>query len=418
LTNECGTQCISRAHCAKVRSGRTELPEHYLTAILLVIGATVGHAFFMVTALNVMYAWPLPHGLLKYTRKLDMLVILAGPVLFWYVLDLSGSQRLDWTSGTWRSFLAPYTVLCAFLGWIVYPICTFAYWFLRAKARVVSETSLIVDVARELGYRPEGSNKRRRLSRIPGNQCFQVEFAERVFELPQLPLEWDGLRILHLSDLHLCGTPDKHFYRFVMDRCQSLWQPDIVALTGDVVDSGEHHSWIIPLLGRLKWNVAAFAILGNHDSWRDEQIIRLRLRRVGMTVLGNSWQQIEVRGRPLIVIGHEGPWFTPIPDLSNCPPDIFRLCLSHTPDNMAWARKQKIDVVLAGHVHGGQIRFPLLGSVFVPSRYSRYYDCGSFFQKPTLMHVSRGLAGQHPLRFLCRPEVTCIVLRRSEPSKP
>jgi predicted MPP superfamily phosphohydrolase len=190
-------------------------------------------------------------------------------------------------------------------------------------------------------------------------------------------------------------------------------------VTGDIVDSAEHHSWIIPLLGRLEWKIAAFAILGNHDSWRDEKVIRRRLTRLGMTVLANTWQQLDVRSRPMIVIGHEGPWFMPIPDLGACPPSlsaspgrgVFRLCLSHTPDNIAWAKQQHIDLVLAGHVHGGQIRVPLLGSLFVPSRYSRYYDCGSFHEPPTLMHVSRGLAGQHPLRFNCRPEVTCIVLR-------
>jgi len=48
----------------------------------------------------------------------------------------------------------------------------------------------------------------------------------------------------------------------------------------------------------------------------------------------------------------------------------------------------------------------------VPSRYSRKYDCGTFYEGPTVMHVSRGLAGQHPLRFFCKPEITWIVLRK------
>jgi predicted MPP superfamily phosphohydrolase len=70
--------------------------------------------------------------------------------------------------------------------------------------------------------------------------------------------------------------------------------------------------------------------------------------------------------------------------------------------------------MLAGHVHGGQIRFPLIGSSFCPSRYSRRFDCGTFWVSPTVMHVSRGLAGMHPLRILCRPEVTRIVLRAAK----
>jgi predicted MPP superfamily phosphohydrolase len=119
-----------------------------------------------------------------------------------------------------------------------------------------------------------------------------------------------------------------------------------------------------------------------------------------------------VRGQPLVVVGHEGPWFRPGPDLSACPPGVFRLCLSHTPDNINWARQNDIALMLAGHNHGGQVRFPVLGSVFVPSAYSRRYDCGVFHEPPTLLHVSRGLGGQQPLRYNCRPEVTLVVLRK------
>jgi hypothetical protein len=229
-----------------------------------------------------------------------------------------------------------------------------------------------------------------------------------------LPKAWDGLTILHLTDLHLCGTPDRAFYQYVVDRCMQWGTPDLVALTGDIVDSGSHHRWVVPVLGRLRWNHAAFGILGNHDAWQDTVLIRRRLRRVGVRVIGNAWEQIDVKGESMVVIGHEGPWFKPQPDLTECPADPFRLCLSHTPDNIAWARKNHVDLVLAGHVHGGQIRLPLVGSLFVPSRYGRHYDCGTFFEAPTLMYVSRGLAGQHPLRFNCKPEVTRIVLRAGE----
>src|SRR5262249_38920396 len=154
-----------------------------------------------------------------------------------------------------------------------------------------------------------------------------------------------------------------------------------------------------------RWRVAALAILGNHDSWRDPPVIRRRLRRVGFHVLGNSWEKLEVRGEPLVVVGHEGPWFKPAPDLSDCPPGPFRLCLSHTPDNIHWMQKHKVDLALAGHVHGGQIRLPVIGSLFVPSHYSRKYDCGPLDEPPTLMHVSHRRAGQHPLRSSCGPGV-------------
>src|SRR5205085_8628491 len=150
------------------------------------------------------------------------------------------------------------------------------------------------------------------------------------------------------------GTPDKAFYHHVIDRCLA-WEPDLVAITGDYVDSDQHFRWIVPVLGRLRWRVGGFAILGNHDYYREPSMITRRLRRLGLRVLSNTWETIQVCGEPMVVIGHEGPWLRPEPDLSGCPAEGFRLCLSHTPDNLAWAKWHRIDLVLAGHVHGGQI---------------------------------------------------------------
>ena len=274
-----------------------------------------------------------------------------------------------------------------------------------------------MDVATRLGYKPVGRATRRFLAYLPGNEVFQVDLSERHLSLPRLPAAWEGLTILHLSDLHLRGTPDKVFFYHVMDLCNA-WQPDLVALTGDIVDSTWHHRWIVPVLGRLRWRIAAFAVLGNHDSWYDASLIRRRLGRAGMHVLANAWEQIEVRGQPLIVIGHEGPWFGQGPDLSTCPQGISRICLSHTPDNMPWARRHGIDLMLSGHTHGGQIRLPVIGSVFVPSCYSRRHDCGIFHEPPTVLHVSRGLSEEHPIRYHCRPEVTKIVLHGREGCLP
>lgn len=379
---------------------------------LLYTGACLGHAYLWTVGLNLLYGNALPRWVHRFTRKFDILCILAGPALFWFALDLTGASSLDWTHGGVRSWLAPYTVICWLFGLVIAPITQTRYWLRRSAPQLVDCKSRVVDVARALGYRPCGEGKHAAACNFPFNQVFQVEINQRTLALPQLPTAWDGLTILHLTDLHLCGTPDRRFHQFVIDECMKDGVPDIVAITGDVVDSSWHHRWIMPVLGQLRWNVAGYAILGNHDAWRDEKVIRRRLRRLGLCVLDNRWETLDISGQPLLVVGHEGPWFKPPPDLAAAPTGMFRLCLSHTPDNMPWARRHGIDLVLAGHVHGGQIRFPLIGSTFVPSRYSRYYDCGVFFEPPTVMHVSRGLAGQHPVRILCRPEVTRIVLRK------
>ncbi len=379
---------------------------------LLWLGACLGHAFLMTVGLNALYAWPLPRQLLRITRKVDILLILSAPLIFFLALDVLDERRLAWDEGTGpRRLLSVYTLACFVLGFGVAPISQLRYWLRKTAPQQSQVKTVVVDVADSLGFAPKGSGKDSRLCGLPFNQCFQVEFNEKTIVLPRLPAAWDGLSILHLTDLHFCGTPDRTFHRFVVDYAMKDGPPDLIAITGDVVDSSWHHRWIAPILGRLRCNEFAWAILGNHDHYRDVAMIRRRLRKIGLRVLANQWEQVILRGEPLIVVGDESPWLKPHPDMAGCPEGVFRLGLSHTPDTIAWAQKHHLDLVLAGHVHGGQIRFPLIGSTFCPSRYSRRYDCGTFFEPPTVMHVSRGLAGQHPLRFNCRPEVTKIILR-------
>jgi predicted MPP superfamily phosphohydrolase len=377
---------------------------------LLLLGGWVGHAALMVFLLNRLYALPLPKKVLHAIRFIIGVLILTGPI----ALLLVGGWRLSAFEPRTPGDLAllAYLALCGLIGFVALPALTLRRNLQPGPAVLLSNHTRDIDIAARLGYKPIGHSKYSLLAGLPGNEVFRVDFAERTLELPSLPAAWDGLTVLHLSDLHFCGSPDRVFYEHVFDRCRD-WEPDLVAITGDILDSKRLHHWIIPLLGRLRWRLAAFAILGNHDSWYEPDRVRRRLRRLGMHVVGNTWQQITVRGEPLVVVGHEGPWFRPEPDLSNCPAEGFRLCLSHTPDHIRWAQRHGIDLMLAGHVHGGQIRFPLVGSVFVPSLYGRRYDCGTFEATPTTLHVSRGLGGQQPLRYNCKPEVTLLVLKAS-----
>jgi predicted MPP superfamily phosphohydrolase len=377
--------------------------------VLLFAGACLGHLVLMIVSHNWWYGLALPRYSGTIIHLGHGLLIVAFPLALGWAFgwDL---HDLPWLSSefTWTQLATLYVLVCIAVGCIALPLNTVVRLLRRDPS--LDKQGRVLDVAKYLGWRPLGDSRKRLLARLPGNEVFQVELVERTLRLPRLPAAWDGLTILHLSDLHFLGTPARDYFQFVMDRCAE-WQPDLVALTGDIVDSSRHMRWIVPVLGRLRWRIAAFAILGNHDHWLETSYIRRRLGRLGMIVLPNTWRQVEVRGEPLVVIGHEGPWLKPGPDLTACPREPFRLCLSHTPDNIRWARQAGIDLMLAGHVHGGQVRFPLFGSVLVPSRYGRRYDCGVFDEAPTLLHVSRGLSGDYPLRYLCRPEVTLLTLR-------
>ena len=191
----------------------------------------------MTTGLNVLYAWPLPHALLKVTRKIDILAIFFGPVLFFYAMDLFGSRQLSWEEGTLRSWLAPYVVMCWIAGLFLAPAAQVLYWLRKQAPQVARNYVCTIDVAKELGYKPVGRGKQRQLALLPGNQVFEVDFVDKNLAFSQLPAAWDGLTILHLTDLHLCGTPGREFYQYVADRCMMWGVPDLVAITGDVVDS-------------------------------------------------------------------------------------------------------------------------------------------------------------------------------------
>jgi uncharacterized protein len=378
---------------------------------LLFFAACLGNLALLVFALNRAYALALPRKLLSGIRALVALGIVGFPAWLWMAFGFEVDRA-------WREepLLRVYLSICWIIGLAWAPALTLTRLLRRRPKTLLSNHTRTLDVAGELGYKPIGGGKYRHLARLPRNEVFRVDFCERTLQIPELPPAWDGLSILHLSDLHFAGSPDKIFYQKVMDECRA-WEPDLLALTGDFLDRDDRRRWIVPLLGRLRWRIAAFAVLGNHDKWHEPNLLRRRLSRINIHVLGNTWKQIEVRGLPMIVIGHEGPWFRPAPDLSDCPLDVFRLCVSHTPDNLGWAQGNHVRLMLSGHNHGGQVRFPLIGSVFVPSLHGRRFDCGAFEVPPTVLHVSRGLAGKQPLRYNCPPEVTKLILR-SRPCKP
>jgi hypothetical protein len=379
----------------------------------LFASASAGHVILCTFSHNWWYGSALNRGAMDVVQYLHALIAVACPVAFWWFFGFDLSNVFIQMSQPFGSLLAAYLGCCLAALFFLLPGITLWRLYRPKPAALIEERSEVVDVEAQLGTRLIGRSKHAFLARLPWNEVFQADYTQRTLRMPRLPKAWDGLTILHLSDFHFCGTPDRPFYEWILDHC-SQEEPDLVALTGDYVDSHQHPEWLKPVFGRLRWRSAAFAILGNHDHWYDTDLIRGELSATGIQMLGNRWLQVQVRGEPLVVVGSEYPWLRPVPDLRDCPPEPFRLGLSHTPDNIAWARRQRIDLLLAGHVHGGQVRFPVIGSVFVPSQYGRRYDRGVFHESPTLMHVSRGLGGEHPLRFRCRPEVTRLTLRAAE----
>ncbi len=381
----------------------------WILSIFLWIGVAVGHTAVMIGGVNQWYGRPLPHRFLSVVRTIHAALVPALLIGLWWVYGWDLASVLERRSPVLlHAAIVAYVVACCVITYLLLPAIT-VYRLRRRPAALVHNHTCTLDIAEQLGFAPVGHSRYRPLAKLPWNEVFRVDFAEKELRLPRLPPALDGITILHLSDLHFSGTPDREFYMEVMNVCGN-WEPDLLAITGDVVDSDHHHRWILPVLSRLRWRVGAYAILGNHDTWYEPALVRRRLRRLGIDVLGNCWKSITVRGETMVISGNETPWIRPAPEVSRCPAGVFHISLSHTPDNLPWAKQHGIDLMLAGHNHGGQIRLPLFGSILVPSRHGRRYDCGTFDEPPTVLHVVRGLAAQHPLRYNCRPEIALLTL--------
>jgi predicted MPP superfamily phosphohydrolase len=383
---------------------------------VLVALAWVGHACLWTAVLNYVYGRDLPKVLLKPWRYVTGALILAFPVVLIYIPN---PDHVSWEphrpgedpfNGTPGRVLLAYGCACAVLG-AAFPALTVARHRRKPPACLAAESTRTADLWPVLGRALVGDGKNRLAVWAPGNCVFRYDVTDYTLAVPGLPPEWDGLTALVLSDLHFHGTPSRLYFERLLADLTAGPVPDLVLLPGDFVDSDAHRAWIVPLLGRLSATGAKLAVLGNHDEFHDPGAVRAELAAAGYVVLGNGWREITVRGVRCVAVGHEGPWFRPPPDLTDAPPGLFRLCVSHTPDNFYWAQANGVGLMVCGHVHGGAIRIPVVGSIFVPSVYGRRFDTGVFEGGGTVMVVSRGVSGKEPLRIRCNPQAVRITLK-------
>jgi uncharacterized protein len=240
-----------------------------------------------------------------------------------------------------------------------------------------------------------------------------IEVNPARIHIRDLPPELEGLRIALLTDLHAGeGTPMSVIRRAC--RLTMRHRPDLVAITGDLAaDDAGGFSEVLHALDGLEAPLGVYAVPGNHDH----------------TVGIEKWQR-EIGGHPRIraltnraivhTIGAARLCVAGVDDLSCGDPSLNALpppggrdvtvLLAHDPDQAEQARRayDRIDLVLSGHTHGGQIRLPFIGALRNPSV---VYEEGLRRRPWTQVYVSRGIGTIHlPARFLCRPEVALLEL--------
>jgi predicted MPP superfamily phosphohydrolase len=245
-----------------------------------------------------------------------------------------------------------------------------------------------------------------------------VQVTSRVLDLDGLPIALDGLRIVHLSDIHWDAYTKPARLHAIFERINAL-RPDLIVLTGDLIT--HYRRYIEPCadgLSRLRARLGVFAVLGNHDHWANGRLLRAALEGRGIPVLMNEHRLIE---GGLWLVGVDDPHLQ-FADLDRAlegiPDDgLPRLLLAHSPDIMSEA-VGRVDLVLTGHTHGGQVRFPVVGPLLRATRREegKRHVMGIRRTGQTVCFTNRGLGTVLiPIRFNCRPEVAVVTLRSARP---
>jgi len=233
--------------------------------------------------------------------------------------------------------------------------------------------------------------------------------------VPGLAPELDGLRIAHLSDFHL-GVPSRGgvAVRRAVDWVEAI-RPDLTAISGDLVSRPRGEPILRELLPRLP---RCYAVLGNHDlaESRDPFAVPTPLEDLSpATLLKDESATVVLRGKTVQIVGVDPLTFglrQSRPETLADPDADLRVLLCHFPDVIEQLPDGAFHLVLAGHLHAGQIVVPLPRRRLRLSHLREPHVHGLYTGPPAVLHVSAGLGTTFvPFRFFARPEATDLVLR-------
>jgi hypothetical protein len=246
----------------------------------------------------------------------------------------------------------------------------------------------------------------------------------RDIALRRWPARLEGFTIAVLSDFHYDPYFSVHPLRSAIGMVNNL-RPELIVLAGDFVSTpivgnavaaASASEPCAQLLRQMKAPYGLWAVMGNHDCTTDPDRVTSALRAQGIQVLSNQSVPIE----------HDGGrfWLGGVDDvlcggadlpatLHDVPSDEASVLLAHEPDYADYVARFPVDLQISGHSHGGQVRAPFVGPVFLPALAKKYvwglYKIGglTLYTNPGLGTVAV------PVRLNCPPEITLITLRRA-----
>jgi len=247
-----------------------------------------------------------------------------------------------------------------------------------------------------------------------------VNIPRREFLMKDLPPALDGLKILHLSDLHL-----RHYV--TLDDLETVLQeagevrPDLVLLTGDVADDLALLPDALDMIAQLRPPLGTYACLGNHEYFRGIHEVRTIFDHSPIPLFVNQGTGIQVGAARLFVGGTDDPrrmgaketaFFRDAIDhiQRDVHADDAFVLMSHRPDAFDYASENGVHLTLSGHTHGGQVG--LAGRSLFDSLWPDRYLWGHYERHDRHLYTSSGVGHWFPFRLGCPPEAPVIVLRR------
>lgn len=254
------------------------------------------------------------------------------------------------------------------------------------------------------------------------------DVSERSFPLRGLPSALDGLRCVQITDIHLGPWLSTDYVKQIVDAANAL-RPDLVLLTGDyIIQTWEYLDPVVAALSGLRPRIGTLAVLGNHDWIHGSRATRQAFARIGVSFVDND-RRFVTTDRSIASHATEGLCVAGVGDLyfdrqdfgralQGVPESMPRIVLSHNPDAAEdpelLQNPRRIDLMLCGHTHGGQIRLPLLGTPVTMSRFGQKYASGLNQGPACPVFTCRGLGMTGlPLRLGVRPEVALFEFRKA-----
>jgi predicted MPP superfamily phosphohydrolase len=242
-----------------------------------------------------------------------------------------------------------------------------------------------------------------------------IELTIQHFQLPRLAAEFDGYRLVQISDFHLGEWGNEKRLQTAIEMVNQQ-SPDFIVLTGDyvTVTPSSKAQLLQEQLTLLRACDGIAAVLGNHDHHYRPEVLRSLFRTCHIHELSNTFLTIR-RGPATLHIAGIDSYVKRQDDLpsllKHLPTDGAAILLAHEP-NFAdiSAATRRFDLQLSGHSHGGQVRFPIIGPVFYP-KYANKYPMGRYQINGMIQYTNRGIGlGHLPIRLNCPAEVSVFVL--------